>query len=114
MDEKKEDMHAASSAPKSGTGNDVEDNKIWAAISYIGILSIIVLLAKKDSDFAQFHAKQGFVLFIAMVILGFIPVVGWLLNIANLVLLVMGLINAVQGKRTELPLYGQLAAKINL
>lgn len=92
---------------------DVEENKIWAAISYIGILSIVVLLVKKDSAFAKFHAKQGAVLFVAG-FLSAIPVVGWAVGIVVLILAVMGIINAASGKMWKLPVLGDLAAKINL
>ncbi len=47
---------------------DVEENKIMAVIAYFGILCLIPLLAKKDSPYAQFHAKQGLVLFITGII----------------------------------------------
>jgi hypothetical protein len=36
---------------------DVADNKLVAALSYIWILFLIPLLAKRDSKFCQFHAK---------------------------------------------------------
>jgi uncharacterized membrane protein len=98
----------------ASAGNDIEENKIWAAIAYLGILSLVVLLAKKDSPFAQYHAKQGLVLFIATIILGWIPLIGWMLAFVNIVFMVLGIMNAVQGKQTPLPLYGTLADKINL
>ena len=40
-----------------GDPKDVEENKLIAAVGYLGILFLIPLLAKKDSPFAQFHAK---------------------------------------------------------
>ena len=46
------------------------DNKIIAALSYIGILCLIPLLAKKDSKFAQEHGKQGLIMLIAWIVLG--------------------------------------------
>jgi uncharacterized membrane protein len=93
--------------------DDVQKNKVLAAISYIFIVSLIVLLVKKDSPFAQFHAKQGFVLFIASLVCGFIPVLGWLLNIVVLVMAIIGIISAAQGKWYKMPLVSQLAEKIN-
>jgi uncharacterized membrane protein len=38
---------------------DVEKNKVTAAMSYIWIVSLYGLLFRKDSDFIQWHAKQG-------------------------------------------------------
>ena len=93
--------------------DDVEKNKVLAAISYIFIISLVVLLAKKDSPFAQFHAKQGFVLFAVSVICVFIPFIGWLINLVVFVFAIIGIISAAQGKWYKMPLVSQLAEKIN-
>lgn len=99
---------------------DVEENKAMAAISYIGILVLIPLLAKKDSPYAQFHAKQGLVLFICGIILGvlgvipIINIIAFIGYIVMIVLAIMGIINAVKGERKELPLIGGYAKKMNM
>ena len=38
---------------------DVQNNKVMAVLSYIGILVLIPILAAKESPFARFHANQG-------------------------------------------------------
>lgn len=96
-----------------GASDDVEKNKVLAAISYLWIVSLIILLVKKDSPFAQFHAKQGFVLFIAAIVFGFIPLIGMLLNLVVFVFALIGLISALQGKWRKLPLIAPIAEKIN-
>lgn len=95
---------------------DVTENKIWAAISYLGIIGLIVLFVKKDSPFAQFHAKQGSVLFAAEIIfmLPIINFIGWIVEIVILVFAIMGIINAAQGKLWKMPVLGDLAAKIKV
>ncbi|MBU2566619.1 DUF4870 domain-containing protein [Patescibacteria group bacterium] len=100
---------------------DIEDNKIIAALSYIGILCLIPLLAKKDSKFAQEHGKQGLVLllaFVANMIISMIPILGWLagfvIGIALLIFAVIGLIKTLMGEFWEIPLLGQYRNKINL
>lgn len=110
----------APEAPKTqgapaGEDKDIQDNKIIAALAYLWILSIVVLLVKKDSKFAQFHAKQGLILFIASIVAGFIPFFGWFIlsPIIGIVALI-GLIQALLGKYWEIPLVGDLAKKINL
>ncbi|MBD3244981.1 MAG: DUF4870 domain-containing protein [Candidatus Moranbacteria bacterium] len=107
---------------KSSTGNkDIEENKAVAAIGYLGPLCLVPLLAKKESDFAQFHGKQGLVLCIGIVVswvVIIIPFIGWLLfpllEIAILVFMIMGIINALGGKKEKLPMIGDFADKINL
>lgn len=109
-DEKKENM-PETSAPK-GNSSDVEQNKGIAALSYIWILFLIPLLTKKNSDFAKYHAKQGLVLFIFTTVVGFImwiPIIGWLLGIASFILFIIGLVNALGGKKEPLPLIGKYA-----
>ncbi len=108
------------SAPKPA-GNDVEENKAMAALSYVGILVLIPLLAKKDSPFAQYHAKQGLVLFIAEIItivVNIIPFLGQLLFVVAwivwIVLAIMGIMAALKGEQKELPILGGFAAKIKM
>ena len=101
---------------------DIEENKIFAVLAYIGILVLVPLLAKKESKFAIYHAKQGLVLFIGEVIimifgwiLAFIPFVGWLIGFILwmflVVLSIMGIINAAQGQYKEVPILGKYGAK---
>ena len=99
---------------------DVQNNKIWAALSYVGILFILPLLVNGgQSRYAKYHANQGFILFlaeavviIANAILGKIPLLGGilsaLLSLAILALMIIGILNAVNGKAKQLPLIGNL------
>ncbi len=52
---------------------DVEDNKLIAAIGYVSILFVLPMFLKKNSKFAQFHAKQGLLLFIIEVVCTWLP-----------------------------------------
>ncbi len=101
--------------------NDVGENKVIAIIGYLGFLCLVPLLLKKDSPYAQFHGKQGLVLLIAWLILnavGIIPILGWMVaflgNIACIVLMIVGIVNAANGEKKELPWIGEYAKKINL
>lgn len=89
-----------------------------AVLAYI--LFFIPLLtgdAKKD-EYVKFHTKQGLVLFLLCVV---INVVRWmmpfqllwsfswvftLLGLGTLALLIIGIMNAVNGKREPLPIVG--------
>ena len=103
------------------TQEDIQENKVIAALSYLGLLVLVPLLAKKDSPFAQFHAKQGLVLLVAWVIIGavsVIPILGWIIGIIGSIFLfvcfIMGLVNALSGQAGELPLIGQYSSLFNL
>lgn len=113
-----EEGHKQESAPQVKSGAD--DNKGMAAISYLGILVLIPLLTKKDDPFVKFHVQQGLALLVAgvvwgfaWIILAFIPILGWLIAMAGwvilVVLMVMGIINAVNGEEKPLPILGNFA-----
>lgn len=100
---------------------DVAENKLVAALSYVWLLFLIPLLAKKDSKFCQEHAKQGLVFFIASIalsIISMVPVLGWLIGfIGWIVMLVVGIVAIVktlQGQFWEIPAIGAYRHKINL
>jgi len=92
-----------------------QDNSKWIGVSAYFIF-FIPLVLKKDSTFCKFHANQGLnllLLSIAFSIAGkVVPVVGMLVisplgGILCLILGIMGIINAINGKEKELPLIGQ-------
>jgi uncharacterized membrane protein len=96
---------------------DIEDNKVVAALSYVGILCLIPLLAKKDSKFAQEHGKQGLVMLIAWIIGSFvfwIPLVGWALALALFVVDVLAFVKCLTGEFWEIPVLGAYRNKFNI
>lgn len=95
-----------------------EQDKIQLVLAYLGILSLIPLLTVKDSEFVRWNAKQGFVLFISIVIWSFfnvIPVLGQLLWCAGFVgyavVAIMGITKSLKGQRLTIPLISDLASK---
>lgn len=104
-------------AAQGGEDKDAEENSVIAALSYLGLLVLIPLLVKKESKFAQFHAKQGVIMIIAFVVGAFvfwIPVFGWGLWLFLVAIDIIALVKALSGKYWELPIIGGLAKKINL
>jgi len=105
----------------SETPKKLDDNKVIAILSYIGVLCLIPLLMKKDDKFVFFHAKQGLVLFIVEIITYFvlmIPILGWIIApIASLIWLtlsIIGIVNVLGGEMKELPILGKYAGKIKI
>ncbi|MBU1165164.1 hypothetical protein KKA15_06435 [Patescibacteria group bacterium] len=94
-------------------GKVSQQDKTWGAISYVWVLSVLVIAMKKDSKFAQFHAKQGLILFVAEVF-WWVPIFGWILGTVAFVLAIVGIIKALNGEWWEIPVVGSLAKKINL
>jgi uncharacterized membrane protein len=104
---------------------DVDKNKIFAVLAYLGILFLVPLLAAKESRFARYHTNQGVVLFLAAIvcwigafvltfILALIPIIKFIgcliwpvVWLGILALVVIGIINAAKGECKPLPLIGQ-------
>lgn len=92
---------------------DIDKNKIFAAIAYLGILVLIPIFAAKGSKFARFHSNQGLILFIIDIILYIlvkIPVIkffAYIADIAVFALAIYGIINAITGKAKRLPFIGK-------
>ncbi|GAA6395641.1 hypothetical protein I4300191C4_02980 [Solibaculum mannosilyticum] len=96
------------------------NSKLFSVLSYFGFLWVIGLVAAPQDSYVRFHVNQGLVLFLleivisaARFILGFIPIIRWftglltgLLGIFTLVLFIMGVVNAAQGKMKPLPIIG--------
>jgi uncharacterized membrane protein len=97
-----------------------------AILAYIGILVLIPIFAVQNSPYTRFHANQGLLLFICEAILGilwmivaraflfvwglltFFSIIFWLISIGLLLLAILGIVNAVNGKAKELPLIGKI------
>ena len=103
---------------KKAIDKDIEENKLIAALSYIWILCLVPLLLKRDSKFAQFHAKQGLILFIIEVFASFflmwLPVIGQLVALALLIISVVSFVKALSGEWWKIPYLYEWSKKINL
>lgn len=114
---------------KTADPKDLEENKGITFLSYIGIFFLIPLLAKRESAFAQYHAKQGMVLqvgilvvFIPIFIFGLIPLIGWFILffgwafvvIFYITSIILGLINVSKGEMKPVPLVGTIAEQIKI
>ncbi|MCL2648076.1 MAG: hypothetical protein FWD61_13875 [Phycisphaerales bacterium] len=129
----KPDVHEVSDSPTSDP--DVEKHKGLAILGYI--LFIIPLIIAPQSKFARFHANQGllvFIVWLTTLVVGTILVVGgmiaknylvkiWFLSmfcgcisqmvpvlmfLGAIALMIIGIINAANGEKKELPLLGHL------
>ena len=115
--------------PSGGTPGGTSpntDRTIFLVLSYLGILSLIPLLAKKDDSEVQWHAKNGVVLFgaevvwvIVRIIVGRIPaigcsmiVVGCVVWLGFLALSILCIMKAVQGQRFRIPVLTDIAEKL--
>src|SRR6056297_1100984 len=81
---------------------DVELNKAVAALSYVWILFLVPLLLKRKSEFSQFHAKQGMILFLIS-LLTIIPILGQILFFVLLIISVISIVKVINGEWWKIP-----------
>ncbi len=83
------------------------------------ITGLIFVLIEKDNKVVRFHAIQSIVvfgaLFVLSFVLGFIPVIGWVLlpivGLAGLVLWIVLMLTSFQGKQVRIPFASEIAEK---
>lgn len=100
---------------------DIQDNKVLAAISYLFLLCLIPLLGKKDSAFAMHHGRQGLALAcygVAASLFNMIPIIGWLFGWIFLLIwligMVIGFVKAMNGETWEVPVIGSYFNNVKL
>jgi fumarate reductase subunit D len=106
--------------PSPGT-----DRTIFLVLSYLGILCLIPLLAKKDDAEVQWHAKNGTVLFLAEIAWVVVrialayagvgcagSIVGCVVWLGFLALSIVCIVKAVGGQRFRIPFLTDLAEKM--
>ena len=105
------------SQPATG-GTGLAPNVAGALCYLLGLVTgIVFLMIEKEDRSVRFHAMQSIILSVAVlvvsIILGFIPVFGWLLalpiNLAVGVLWVVLMVKAYQGEEWEVPVLGKIA-----
>ena len=97
-----------------------EEGRLAAILSYIPLLCFIPLLNMRENHEARFHARQGVLLFlielIAVLFLidGISDFVFKAILVGAVVLSVVGIYFALQGKNYKLPVIGDIADKSKL
>lgn len=114
--------------PPGGTGPASSDRTIMVVLSYLGLLALIPYLTKKDDPDIMWHARNGLgllildvVVWILLFIIGMVfrnafvgcgvATVSCIVWIAVLVLHIYCLIQAVGGKRPNIPVVTDFAQK---
>ena len=99
------------------------NRSVMLVLSYIGILALIPLLTEKNDREVQWHAKHGLVLLVAYLVLmvgimiasfvvGFFGMLQIPLWLGYLVVIILGITNALNGKRFVIPGISEFAEKL--
>ena len=101
-------------AGKDQSSTGLDENVAGFLCYLLGFITgIVFLVMEKKSGFVKFHAKQSTItflgLFVISLMIGWIPVIGTLILILSLILWLVLMIKALQGKRYSLPIVGKMA-----
>lgn len=106
---------------KGKTSMGLEPNLAGLLCYVVGwVTGIIFLVLEKENQLVRFHAMQSIVTFgaitVAEIILNFIPIIGWIINlilsILAFILWVVLMLKAYQGQKYKLPWAGNFAEKL--
>jgi len=99
------------------TNTTTSEGKTIALIAYLTIIGLIIAFVmnnEKKNAFAKYHIIQSLGLAltaIALSIVGFIPFLGWIINLIGILVLlymwIMGFINAINENQKPVPLLGE-------
>lgn len=111
---------SSSPAPSPASVPKGDDSKTCAILSYllVGIIWYFVDEDLKKSEFARFHVKQAANLLIIGIALSSVMLATFILvflvplvNLATAVLAIVGIINAANGDKKQLPIIGSYAER---
>ena len=99
----------------ANSSSTTEKNTGMAVVAYL--LFFVPLLTDSAKDpFVKFHVKQSLLIvcgLVATAVIGWVPIIGWLIAMITplliFVLWIIGILNAVAGKKEPLPVIGKYA-----
>jgi uncharacterized membrane protein len=93
---------------QSSTGLD-ENVAGFFCYLLVFVTGIVFLVVEKKSSFVKFHARQSTITFLIILVLSWIPVIGFLFWILGIILWLLLMIKALQGQKYQLPIVGKMA-----
>lgn len=88
---------------------DGKTKAIIAHFYWVGwVIALILNSSEKKDEITSFYIRQLLGLFLLSIILLFVPIVGWIANIAIFVFWIISLIGAINGEMKEIPWVGKL------
>mgnify|MGYP006277477799 CR=1 FL=1 len=81
---------------------------ILSYITWVGWIIAIILHNNQRTELGAFHIRQTLGLYLTAIILWFIPLLGWILNLIVFIFWIVGLVNAINGQKQPVPLVGKL------
>ncbi|HMU98814.1 MAG: hypothetical protein K1X26_05165 [Chitinophagales bacterium] len=106
---------------ETNTQQSITEGKSTAIIAYITVIGLIIAFvqnSEKKNTFANFHIRQSLGLMctgFALGLVNIIPILGWIVSVFGMIVLLIlwisGLLNALNGKESPIPILGNLYNK---
>jgi len=93
---------------KIGLIMDAKTKAIVAHLTFIGWIIALVINSSQKEELASYYIRQTLGLYLVAIVLGWIPIIGWILWIVVLIFWVLSLVGAVNGEMKETPVVGKL------
>ena len=104
--------------PGGNALRNVDENRIYALLSYCSLLCVLPLLNKKDNVYVLFHARQGLALFLCemavFVVTILLPGLWKPLFFLFALFSFWGMIKALRGEQFKLPFIFPLSERLVL
>ncbi|MFL0353071.1 DUF4870 domain-containing protein [Xanthomarina sp. GH4-25] len=88
--------------------NDSKNVAIIAHITIIGWIIAFIMNNNNKSAYGSFYIRQVLGLMLCAILLSFVPVIGWFVNIGVFVLWLISLVGSMSGEMKPIPLFGDL------
>lgn len=94
-----------------------QDEKLWAALSYVPMVALVAFLIKPKSAFVKLHGRQGLLIFLIFFFSIFLyiilpplgPILGGLVQLGMFVVGIFSIYQAIMGNWWKTPVLGNIA-----
>lgn len=94
-----------------------QEEKIWAALSYIPMVALVAFLIKPKSEFVKLHGKQGLLIFLIFFFSIFLyiilpplgPIIAGLIQLGMFVIGIFSIYQAISGNWWKTPVLGNIS-----
>jgi uncharacterized membrane protein len=93
-----------------------EANKVMAILACFPIIGLILLFVEKNNQFVRYMGAQFAIIGAIQLVLGIIPVIGWIITVPFTVvvwiLIIVAMVKASKGQRYDVPVVSGWALKL--
>lgn len=93
-----------------------EENKVMAILACFPLIGLILLFVEKNDTFVRYMGAQFALLGAVQLVLGIIPVVGWIITVPFMflvwILIIVGMVKSSKGERFDIPVLSGWGLKL--